>query len=433
MQYYKMNTNKTKEIQRVYTEEELKEILESPDFFEVLDNELSKKLQGEDDNRKVCLLVMIGGTYTINCHPTSTNLMINGCSGGGKDYLANCIISLLPKQRKVVVQRLSATSLSYFIPENNDESWNNICLFVEDIENYVLNSPATKLFLTSTRDGAKHVITNNGHATTREIKGKPVFVVSTAEPHIQKQLRRRFTIIKVDESDEQTTAIKKRIAENDFSEYDEKILEAIKLLKPVSVIVPFAKVLQHFVGNGSPIVRTYFHKIIDYIKFSAAIHQYNRHETEVTEQKYIVADKQDYEITRQVLNKMISNNLMATPTNNQRDILSFLEKEKQSVSAKDISIQFDYSERYARDELKTLEDYGMLKSSAELGDEGRKVKKYSLRSFEKFYLPEFNDDWMRDDYEPNFLNGVEVINVSDYSLVTEENPDVRKAREEGII
>jgi hypothetical protein len=230
-----------------------------------------------------------------------------------------------------------------------------------------------------------------------------------------------------------TAEIKRRIAENDFEDYDSKILEAIKLLEPVSVKVPYARVLQYFVSNESPIVRTYFHKIVDYIKFSASIHQKSRHVMEVAEQKYVVANEEDYENARQVLNEMISNDLMVTLTNNEKDIIDYIVESKNSVSAKDISVRFEYSERYARDGLKTLAEYGMLDFFIEKGDEGRKLRKYAIKAYNKFNLPKFNPDWMRDGYEPSFVNGIEETQMNYYSKDSEEPPEVKQARDFGVI
>jgi hypothetical protein len=197
-----------------------------------------------------------------------------------------------------------------------------------------------------------------------EINGKPVVITTSASLSPNPEMLRRFTMVSLDETVDQTKAILKRqaaYAKLGISvDYDEKFIEAQKYLKRVKVAIPFADCLVNIFPTSHLLIRTHFNRFLDLIKASAAFHQYQR---KTNENGFLIAESQDYDIARIALLKTTKNQKMIPITRNQERLLTDIKThyDIDDFLIEDIASKVTYiSDRWLRAELDKLADLGFL-------------------------------------------------------------------------
>ena len=378
-------------------DEDLQKILKNSQFFEVVIKEYDKTIVREYENKKTILLIILGGKLTINADATSTNLMVNDDSGAGKDYIVKEILKLLPEDEVIIRKRISEKAFTYWSNEkiNPGFTWDGKVFYNEDISNQILNSDVFKVMASSSGISTSSIVVNN-FLKNITIHGKPCMVITIASANPNRELLRRFPICNLDLSEEQTKLILKRKAE--FHEkgirpnYDEKIKDAIFCLRRVKVKVPFASKLTEVLCTKNIIIRTCFDRFIDYIKFSTAIHQYQR---QTDEEGYVIADEQDYEIGRNAFIKTSTNFLNIPLTKTQQKILAVFKEKQQggwlSVSDLEPFVTF-CSDMTLRAELNKLTEMGFLeKDKAEKENSAKPVMIFRALDLIKLNIPTWKD------------------------------------------
>lgn len=286
-----------------------KDILKSPDLMSKYVVEVHKKVVGEDDTIATILLVTLGGKLTRNASPTSTNLMVNDDSGAGKDYIVRAVLGLIPEADIESRKRISEKAFTYWHNAKMEPEWTwdgKVC-YLEDCSNSVLNSDVFKVMSSSDGDNKSTIVVNN---ITWEIltRGKPVLIITIAVANPKQELLRRFPICNLNITKEQTRAILERKAimhaKGIMPSYNEDTLKSIIYLQAVKVKVPFADKIVDVLSCENIIIRTHYDRFIDYVKFSAALHQYQR---ERDEEGYLIATGEDYEVARTAIVKTTSN------------------------------------------------------------------------------------------------------------------------------
>jgi len=369
--------------------------LKNPDLMKILDVELGKKIVDENDTRKTILLVALGGSLTANCSPTSTNMMVNDASGAGKDYISQSVLSLIPKFKVVARKRISEKAFTYwhnakFEPE---WTWSGRIFYNEDIGNSLLNCDVFKVM--SSSDGVNHSTVIIKQQLVEIItKGKPVMLITVANARPKDELLRRFPICSLNTTEDQTRKIIKRKAQfhkcGSVPGYDDRIVNGLAFLNRVKVKVPFADKLEGALDTSHIIIRTHFDRFMDYIKFSCAIHQYQRKE----EGGYLLAERQDYEIASEALLKTTSNIFSVPLTKNQQRILDILRVKPDSCySVGDLETDVNFiSDRTLRIELDKLTEYGFLsKDKEDRADSKKPVMTYHLNKLSRLGLPSWTD------------------------------------------
>lgn len=307
-------------------------ILQDPKLIEILCDEAQKKIVGERDTIKT-ILICANGRNVENHNIASYNLLVNSESGAGKDYVVDNTLSILPKTEYIKRTRISPTVFTYWHnPKFEPEwTWNKKLFYCEDLSSGVLNSDVFKVMCST---GSSATVVMNQQAIDIEINGKPVMIITTASATPSKELTRRFSIINLNETIDQTTAIMKRTAEAEAKgkvlEQDPKIKEALLRLKRVKVLIPYSKDLVNFFPKKHLVIRTHFSRFLDLIKSSTSLYQYQR---EMNENGYYLATGQDYNIARDVLLKMTSNPYMIPLTQEQRKILNVFEDLENGVKS----------------------------------------------------------------------------------------------------
>jgi len=379
------------------------ELLKNPNLFNEITDELSKKIVREKVSRKIVFLCTAGGRLVENSDLSSFNLLVNDGSGVGKDYLVRSVLEIIPREIWFDKTRISSKVLNYWKPVDD---WDGYIFYPEDVSNQVLNDEVFKCMCSS---GSKATIVINNEAVEIDIIGKPVMITTTATSTPNIELVRRFLILNLDDSEEQTKLIMEKQSENKedgiTSKYDEKFIEAQRYLKRVKVKVPFATKIPKYFPTDNIIMRTNYPRFLDYICSSTALHQFQR---EIDDKGFYLSEEQDYELARLCFEKVFESKTMIPLTKNQSKIIECFDKgfykkedgkENELYPKNDVSAS-EFEEKYPLMTLKHLIEnfnkltgYGILQVKLEMGEFNREIKKYSLsdiyRSTKKFTLPTF--------------------------------------------
>lgn len=384
--------------------EELREILKNPELFWIIDREFDKKIVGEKETRQTVFLYACGRLVENNLL-TSYNLMVNSPSGAGKDYIVSNVLEILPKNQYVKMTRITENVFTYWHNPKYDPdwNWNGKVFYNEDISNNVLNSDVFKTFSSS---GSKATVLIKQTPVEIEIKGKPVMIITTATANPKTENLRRFTNVDLDETVVQTKAIKKFQIEcakkGIIPEYNPKITEALSLLNRVKVKIPYADILENLIPDEHIIVRTAFPRLLDCIKASAALYQYQR---EKDQEGFLLATEQDYDIARTALIKSMSNPQMIPLTKDQKRILDIFKTKLKREDTAGEGILPDYysvseiekyatflSDKWLREQLDNLTEYGFLKKDRDVREgSDRKVSVYKYLDIYKIEIPVFQE------------------------------------------
>lgn len=399
--------------------EEAEDALLHPYFFDYLTKvEIPKKIVGEMEAIHTIFLCSCGRLVE-NAKKTSYNLIVNDETGVGKDWVTEKTLEIwkdvkdnyhtvktnkdgtqeiMEKETEIVIKktRISEKVFTYwhnpkFEP---DWSWDGKVFYNEDISQNVLNSDVFRVMASS---GSSATVLINQFPTDINIIGKPVMIVTTAAAMPDPENLRRFTLINLDSSTNQTVAIMERQAEaaatGTVLEYNEHICQALCQLQRVKVKVPFALELSKFFPKEKIIMRTVFERFLDYIKASVALHQKQR---QVDLDGYILAEPQDYNIARTALLKTVNNPFMIPTTKDQKRLLVIIKAmgdEFWSVSEIEGNVTF-MSDKWLRINLDRLADMGVLEKGSDVRENSkRRVMVYKAReigvgdipSWEKLY------------------------------------------------
>lgn len=400
----------------------IEDILKDPKLFEKITvDEFDKKIVGEIETRKVIFLCASGGRLVENCQIASYNLLINDEAGAGKDYITREILKILPKEYFIWKTRISPTVFTYWHNSLTEPewTWDGKVFYPEDISEAVLNSDVFKVMCSG---GSSATITIKQEAIDIEIIGKPVMITTTASAVPNPELTRRFVILNLDSSQDQTKAIMKRHSEfkkkGIVPTYDLRYTKAMNLLKRVKVIVPYADLIDEHFPSKNIIMRTHYPRFLDFICASAAFYQYQRKKNE---EGFILAEKQDYDIARDCYLKLCSNKYMISLTLNQKKILEIFENNldlKGSASQLHSDNMNFLSLKALMTNLGILVKYGFLSTSTEKDAWNRDLEVYSLsKSYnpsEKLIIPTF-DEIQKEENTYNTYNTSEDFNTSNTS------------------
>lgn len=372
------------------------DLLKNPDLFEIICREFDKKIVGEVETRKVIFLCAGGGRLVENCQIASFNLLVNDDAGTGKDYVVGSVLDILPKEVYIHKTRISPTVFTYwhnakFEPEF---TWNGKVFYPEDISENVLNSDVFKVMCSK---GSSATMVIKQQAYEIEINGKPVMITTTASATPNPELTRRFVILNLDSSEDQTKAIMKKHSEfkkkGIVPEYNPVIIEAMKKLKRVKVKIPFADLIYNHFPVKNVIMRTHYPRFLDFISASAGIYQFQRKKDK---EGYVLAEPQDFEIARKCFMKLCSNKYMIPLTINQKKILEVFEAEPNlqgSVATLHSKKMIFLSLPALQTNLGILVRYGILETDIEKDSMNRDIEVFSLsRNYnpnEKFEIPSY--------------------------------------------
>lgn len=392
-------------------------ILADPNLFKIItEKEIPKKVVGELGTIKTIFLCSCGRLVR-NAKKTSYNLMVNDESGVGKDWVVEKTLEIwkmlrfiyntikrskgeetfIEKECGIVIKRTRISKKVFTYWHNPtfepDWTWDGKIFYNEDISNSVLNCDVFKV-MASTGSHATVIIDQT--PVDIEIAGKPVMIITTASANPKPENIRRFSIVNLDASINQTEEIMKRqceVAKTGKSlQYDQTVMLALKELEIVDVKIPFADMIHPVMPTDNIIMRTFLERFLDYIKASAALYQMQR-KRDVD--GYVIAEPSDYDTAREVILKLSSNKTMIPLTKNQKRLLNIIKEMGEGLHyVNDIESKVTFLNRNnLRENLNKLADCLLLvKDKMYHEKRKRDLMAYSLSSlFDDINIPKFED------------------------------------------
>lgn len=365
--------------------------LERETLFADLVEEIQKKVVGET-NSIATILLCCCGIWVKNNSTASFNLMVNSSSGSGKDYIIKKVLEILPQNFWIKRTRISPTAFNYWHSSRLEPEWcwDGKILYLEDVSENILNHDVMKVMVST---GSHATIVIKQQAIDLEIKGKPVTLITSASASPNNEMLRRFPILNLDETAEQTKRIKEKQAElaerGSDVEYNGAITHALEGLERVNVTIPYAKkIIDLFPDNL--IVRTALDRFFDYVRASCALHQRIR---ERDSKGFYIATPQDYNIARIALLKTTTNQFLIPTTKAQREILDVLKEEPNSwFTIKELSIKVKtVGERQLYTLCNKLFSSGLIRKDSRR-EEGRKDEFiFSFANTDEISLPTWDE------------------------------------------
>jgi len=296
-----------------------------------------------------CIVLVCSGRKTINKKHTSTNIHPEDKSGTGKDYITEGVSKVYCPGCWIRYNAPSPKAILY--DQEVDEEGNNkgrkithdSIVYVKDGSSDVINDECFKL-MTEGDLKIPRVVDQKRRFFAFE---KPVVIVTTAETGTDNQILQRLPSLHMNTSEEQTKAIIKsqlddacNVADTKSKRYKEfitSIRNYTKLLQPVHVDL---KILSPEIQLQRPkSTKTIMHRLhprlLDFIKFSATYHQYQREFIGTKNGKPIImANKQDLKYGFEVFDYMYRDEMQnLSPLNpRQRSIVKLLKDLKTELS-----------------------------------------------------------------------------------------------------
>jgi len=362
------------------------QILENPNLFNIIDAEFDKTIVHEEQARQGIFLASCTSLVE-NCDATSSNLVVNDDSGKGKDHVVKNVLSIFPSWKVIKRTRISPTVFTYWKPVDD---WTGYICYLEDVSNNILNHDVFKVM---TSGGSHATVVINQQAVDIEIKGKPFLILTSASANPNQEMIRRFPIQNLDSGINQTKEIIRRrldYAVKGISvEYDKNIQQALGKLRRVKVKIPFASDMFDVLPHDHAIMRTNINRILDLIKSSCALHQFQR---DKDNDGFLLATGQDYDIAVKVINGQTSNKHNIPLTKDQQKILGVM-NEFDWADVKSLSDLITFlSEEWLRKQLQKLVQYELIKTRhTHIEGIKQKVRQYKINTIDKFKLPYFNE------------------------------------------
>ncbi len=373
-------------------DQESKTILENPHLWDmIVIDELNKKIVGEIKSREIIFMCAMGKLVE-NAAYSSFNLLMHSESSAGKDYITKNVLKIIPQQTLFSRTRISPTVLNYWKPYKKIgmDGWDGCVLYLPDISEPVLNSDAMKLMCS---DGSHITITEKGEARDIEIKGKPVVFSTTATTTPNEEILNRFSIVHLDESEEQTKRIMKmqgeRMMQGLSCEYGERIKKALCHLRRYKVKIPFANKIVDVFPSKRIAERRNFERFFDFIKAVTCVHQNQRS----FEGEFLIAEITDYDKAKDIFMN-IQQGVSSIPLNKrQKDIVEVLKKNEDKLALAEIHSKL---KRYLalqnfRPHVESLVNLKVVDRFNEVDTFGRELIKYQLSeeylNFKPIILP----------------------------------------------
>lgn len=345
---------------------EVKDLMESDKFLDLILEEIKKKVEGETDTCKAIFLhLMCAWVKNTSSLP---HIFVNSESSSGKSYICKQIINIFPEENYEYRTKITPEAFTYWHNSKYEESWTwdgKMC-YLEDVRDDIINSSTFKVMAS---EGSKATVVIKQRAVDIEIKGNPIIMITAASTMPNTEIVNRFSIINLDETPEQTKRIKKKqlkdaIAGNSEN-YNPIFKDALRELLRVEVRLPteIINVGEYFPDDVLR-VRRDFPRFLDIMKASAAFFQRQRDMDLVS--KIVYANELDYEIARDVMEKLDTSGGVFGLTHRLKkcytSCVEFSEKKAESFSVKEM-FQFNpiVTERSWRNILDRLAREGILK------------------------------------------------------------------------
>jgi hypothetical protein len=336
------------------------EKMKSPKLLYYIVNEVQKEgVIGEEDTI-LALIMKIMLRLVKNANPTSSNVVISDESGGGKDWITKRVCQVLLRENEYFHRsRLTEKVFTYWHSKEKGFTWDGKVIHLEDPDAEFLNSQAFKVRASGETE---ETVIKDQKAIDVKVHGKPVIIVTSLQASMNIESVRRWDSCRLDTSEELTALIIERnaLVESGLLEInkDTSLREALQAMTPKEVIVPYAiaiaKMLPNILG-----MRTQHHKLMDYIKASAVLHQ---HQRKKTKDGKIIANMFDYEYARFCFYKF--GNIKGVPlTIAEEQLVDILLKEARPMKVNEILPHINRGSTWVYEKIDRLKELRCINES----------------------------------------------------------------------
>jgi len=412
----------------LHQEQQEQEILKNPKLLQkIIETIQQNGIQGEENTimvliNKICLRLVKNAT------PTSGNVLLSDETGSGKDAITKAVCKLFLEEHKnwYHFTRISEHGLDYLCDDEGNFTLDGKVITLEDPPEEQLKSDAFRVATSgenaalTVKDHKKQILKNNG---------KPIFIITSRRASIDLEGIRRWECIKLDTSTRLTTEIIKQTleqAEGKTPTQNNTDLEhALKqLLFPSEVIIPYATNIFRFLPKKL-VMRTKVKSLLDYIKSSTTLHQYQRQKDE---QGRLIANELDYDYGRYVYQQL---NQISVPMNiDERKFMAILQEHKEPMKINDISDKYNsHGKKWIYDHLEDFKSKGLIKTSTEFNYEANK-EIMMISANEETVLSDnlpTSEEVVLSRFSPGFV-GAQQIDVTVLSVFTEILQEIEKRR-----
>jgi hypothetical protein len=247
---------------------------------------------GEDKNIKK-VAIIVSSRLVVNAAPESKNIKIQGDPGVGKDSLIKRVMLVLFPSKWKHVDLTTATATDYSQVDGSEEKeddFSDYVLYYEDVDQYTLNSKNFRTMLSSEeREG---IVTKDQEALKINYRKPTIIMTLGSDVETDAHILRRLYTIALESSEEKNKEIideqwirfdyiPNTVHKKDDHEFITSLIERTTKLKKVRVTCPDH--LKEYVKKKAlpavldeAIVVTLNQRLIDFVKFSAALNQENR-------------------------------------------------------------------------------------------------------------------------------------------------------------
>ena len=319
--------------------EKIKKLLDSGKLWDkIVIDELNRKHVGDIKTKEIIFLCFIG-RFVKNKKTFSFNNLVLSVSSAGKDHLVGSVLKLFPKEDYEIWGRTSTKTFNYLhnLEEEPDFDYNGRIVYLKEITEGILNSEVMKEFTSSEEQITQIAIPKQRTKLSSpgvdvvQIRGHPVVISTTATSTPSDEIRNRFNIVGLDETEEQTKRARKNITE----EYSKEIKDYLSSLRVCEVEIPdklFNFIDKHFPSNKVRYRRD-FPKFLDFVRAKTIFNQAIRRKHK---ENILRATSEDYNSARDVFMNAYSK-LSDIPLKDvPKRIIKVLEEEKKPLSAREI-------------------------------------------------------------------------------------------------
>lgn len=389
--------------QAINHEKKLQEMLQEPELLlKIVERVHNKGVVGEE-NTIITLVNKIEMRLVKNKEPTSDNIIVSDKTGGGKDFIVKktCEV-IVPTAHYKHRTDLSDKTFDYWKPitgwykdekEKNKpiyDSWNGYVLHLEDPREEALNGQSFKVMSSGGTEVTK-VIDNR--AKDIKVDGKPAIIVTSLNTMINLENLRRWDTLRIDTSTRQTEEINKcklqKASGKTVEVPDDDFIQALQtMLFPKTVLIPYAEKLGELLPNNL-LSRTQVDKLLDEIKSSAVLHQYQRKKID---NSTIEADYFDLAYGWFVFTHL--NSSSGVPMNSdEEELVKLLIQQEDYIDINKLSeIYQTHSKQWLYLQKEKLINKGLIKTKFEHSEQANKeVEKISYGDNANLVLKGFND------------------------------------------
>jgi len=349
--------------------------MKQSDLIVKLVREIQKEgVIGEEDTI-LALMLKVTLRLVKNSTPTSSNVLVSDESGGGKDWTTKCICMTMLKHTEYFHRsRLTEKAFTYWNTKKKDFTWDRKVIHLEDPDAEFLNSQAFKVRASGETE---ETIVKDQKAIDIKVKGKPVIIVTSLTASINTEGVRRWDNCRINTSDELTKEIIKFNMLKEAGlikvEKDEELREAVQNLQPKDVIIPYASALLQVLPNTLG-MRTQHHKLMDYIKASAVLHQHQRNKTEDGK---LIANIFDYEYARFCFYKF--GNMKGVPLNiAEEQLIDVLLQNDHPMTIRQVLPHLNRGQRWLYDKIDRLKELNCIKELFIYDEQSKKEVKHLI-------------------------------------------------------